>query len=960
MHSKNRSKLISIGIKTLGMALIATNLMCVDASATGMGKLTVLSALGQPLRAEIELTAVTSDDAGNLVPKLAPVEAYRQANIEYNANLSSLRFDVQVRGGQSYILVTSGQVITEPFVEMLLELNTNSGKLLREYTMLFDPVDLRLNSAPAGRGNKVAGDAVPVSDSAAAAAAANSTVPAPDNVQPQPAPYKWGALPAKSPRVSPKSGTNSAPRKTSPDKSANSVEPVADKSDADNARPPRPELADDYKIRQGDTLGKIAGKYKPDGVSLEQMLVALHRKNPDAFIKNNMNLLRSGRILSMPDTAEIKKTGESEAKKIVVAQSLNFNAYRDKLSSIVSESAPETAPEPKQAASHKITAKVNELPTQESTSQDKLKLSKAKSDAQAKQQASEEDKIIKQKAIDEANARVRELEKNTADLQKILDTKAAAATPVATVPAPASAPAAPPAAAPVPVASANIPASAPAAIISALSTPVESSAPVADVTPPPPVKKAARPALAPPPPEPEPGLFDGLPPYLPYAGGLLALLGLVGIYASKRKKRVQPFDSSSIITDSASQANSLFGSTGGQSVDTNNSVFNSNFAPSASQLDANEVDPVAEADVYIAYGRDIQAEEILKEALRTQPDRLAVRVKLLEIYSNRKDVRAFENVASELYGMTSGAGPDWDQAASMGIALDPHNPLYAGGKVVDHATPMGMSTKPMENLDPEALLGNSLSQEMLDSISAPAQNKPSSILTDVHDKTLNSANHNGNYAGLDFDLGLNTPARNDASAPAAPLPSIPEIPESEHDFFREAGAPATPVSMFEPMAPTIPQAPSVPAAPVAEEAPEELDFAALDFDFDPPSEHVEHISSQQFDRAIAGSETHHGLDTPDHEPEASTPPPPAFSFDLSSIDLDLPKSAPMEIIADAHAPNVISDDQFNAEMATKLDLAIAYQVIGDKDGARELLDEVIKSGNHEQIDRAKNMLLEMV
>jgi pilus assembly protein FimV len=63
------------------------------------------------------------------------------------------------------------------------------------------------------------------------------------------------------------------------------------------------------------------------------------------------------------------------------------------------------------------------------------------------------------------------------------------------------------------------------------------------------------------------------------------------------------------------KANSMFGSTGGQSVDTNNSVFNSNFAPSASQLDANEVDPVAEADVYIAYGRDSQAEEILKRGV---------------------------------------------------------------------------------------------------------------------------------------------------------------------------------------------------------------------------------------------------------------------------------------------------------------------------------------------------------
>src|SRR6185312_4619831 len=119
----------------------------------------------------------------------------------------------------------------------------------------------------------------------------------------------------------------------------------------------------------------------------------------------------------------------------------------------------------------------------------------------------------------------------------------------------------------------------------------------------------------------------------------------------RRKKKQKSF-ADSILGDSSLKANSLFGSTGGQSVDTNNSVFNSSFAPSASHLDTNEVDPVAEADVYIAYGRDAQAEEILKEALRTQPERNPVRLKLLEIYASRKDLRSFELLASELYGMT--------------------------------------------------------------------------------------------------------------------------------------------------------------------------------------------------------------------------------------------------------------------------------------------------------------------
>ena len=125
----------------------------------------------------------------------------------------------------------------------------------------------------------------------------------------------------------------------------------------------------------------------------------------------------------------------------------------------------------------------------------------------------------------------------------------------------------------------------------------------------------------------------------PLFNHLLAVSSRLETPESKITAYLHEIFEDSILTGSSMKANSMFGSTGGQSVDTNNSVFNSNFAPSASQLDANEVDPVAEADVYIAYGRDSQAEEILKEALRTQPDRHAVRVKLIEIYFARKDAK---------------------------------------------------------------------------------------------------------------------------------------------------------------------------------------------------------------------------------------------------------------------------------------------------------------------------------
>jgi FimV-like protein len=120
----------------------------------------------------------------------------------------------------------------------------------------------------------------------------------------------------------------------------------------------------------------------------------------------------------------------------------------------------------------------------------------------------------------------------------------------------------------------------------------------------------------------------------------------------------------------------VIGEAGGRQIDTAHSVFHSNFVPSVSQIDMREVDAVAEADVYIAYGRDEQAEEILLDALRAHPERHALRVKLLEIYATRHDHQRFGTVAAELRLLTHGQGPDWARAAQIGQSLEPDNHLY--------------------------------------------------------------------------------------------------------------------------------------------------------------------------------------------------------------------------------------------------------------------------------------------
>ena len=918
-----RPKVATRSLRTLAAA-VTLAFAAADASAAGLGKLTVLSSLGQPLRAEIELTAVSGDEANQLMPKLASADAFKQANVDLNPVLYSLRFTVEQRGGKPVILVTSGQPINEPFVDMLIELGGNgSGRLVREYTFLLDPAELRsAQTAPAATSSM----AVP-----SPAPAVQEALPAPRT----PAPAAQVAVPSVERGVV-KSGK--------PERAAKSAA----------AAPTEKTAPTDYRVKNGDSLTRIANQVKSEGVSLDQMLVALFRANPQAFMGNNMNRLRAGEVLSVPDAGTAGAVADGEARSMIVAQAADFNEYRNKLAGQVANTAPQPSAENKQSAAGKITAKVEEKSNVVAESKDKLKLSKAGATGGGIQPG-EEDKIAREKATAEANARVKDLEKNVADLQKLIELKnknlaeqqkAEAAKPAVqkpAAPAPVAAPAAPAAASAA--AAASAPASPPAvAAASAPETKAEAPAPAP--------KPAVKPKPKAPPPPP-PSLMDtvlGNPMILAGAAVVVGGLGLFGVMSRRRK---QKSFGDSILDDSALKANSLFGSTGGQSVDTNNSMFNSSFSPAANQLDTNEVDPVAEADVYIAYGRDAQAEEILKEALRTQPDRHAVRVKLLEIYAHRKDLRSFEVMASELYAMTKGEGKDWQQAAALGASLDPNNPLYAGGQALsaEEAPVKPPLDEDLSQLISEPEPEEEKSEPMIEIPAGLGAEPAHEAAPVVHEPEPVAEKE----PSLDFDLdGL--------GASSAPVEKAPEAP-AHMDFDLGELAPA---------------AESAPVAKAPAE-PEPLP------DLEIPSLHVPEVA-------------HEAVHEVAHEPApAAAPAPATLDFDLSGISLELnpaekaaekhEEHAPM---ADLHVPEIAALDMAphepapghaepeslpdlgisldtggdgeytnSAEMATKLDLAAAYHEIGDKEGARELLDEVIKGGTPEQTEKAHALLAKL-
>ncbi|WP_326940211.1 FimV/HubP family polar landmark protein [Actimicrobium sp. GrIS 1.19] len=915
-------------LKTLSAAVLATMMISSPASAAGLGRLTVLSSLGQPLNAEIELTAVGKDEAGSLVAKLASTEAFRQANIDFNPALFSIRFGIEQRGGRQVIRVTSAQPINEPYIDMLLELGGANGRLVREYTFLLDPVDLRTAQVAAPVGAPVR-NVEPQRPAPVQAPAALASRPASPVEAPAP------AAPARAPKAKPEEVTAGG---------------AGEKS---------------YLVKRGDSLARIANQVRPAGVSLDQMLVALYRANPAAFVGENMNRMRTGQILTVPEKDVAGSIDNREANGVVVAQAQDFSRYRNKLAGQVAAAAPQNTGEAKQAAGGKISAKVEEQKNAASESQDKLKLSKAAAGAASASAMSAEERIAKDKALSEANSRVKDLEKNVGDLQKLLEIKnrefaeqqkradlaaksaaVASTAPVAPVKAPEPAPV---------VAKVEEKKPEPAVVVTPPVVAAAVAPKPAEVAP---VVKA--PAVKPPAPvAPEGNAMDellGSPFLLPGVGLLLLGLGAFGIFNSRRKKKNQQFEDS-ILTDSNLKANSLFGSTGGQSVDTNNSVFNSNFAPSASQLDANEVDPVAEADVYIAYGRDAQAEEILKEALRTQPERNAVRVKLLEIYSNRRDVRSFEVMATELYGITKGEGDDWEQAASLGIALDPDNPLYAGGRSLESAVTQladpAAANDLADELDLEALLAstqsniagaslNTIPGEMDINTASYLEPEPKAPAAEVKPVVEEKEND-----GLDFDLeGLGIMDVESSEVLVDPA----RLTSDEHNKFSlDFDAPDAVTGPKIPVAPEVVEFnETTPVAPVMSASPEPL---AEDMTFELPG-----------DDAL-GEEIAH-----DTTPNAASKPDP-LDFDLSGISLDLmpndaaavtPPQAPF-LAAEPADTLVLEDDEIATapEMATKLDLAIAYEEIGDKEGARELLDEVIAGGSSQQIEQARSMLAKL-
>jgi len=866
-------------------------LSATGANAAGLGKITVFSPLGQPLRAEIDVNA-SREELVSMNARLASPEAFRQVGIEYVQGIASIRFAVDKRkDGQPYLRMTSDRPINEPFIDVLVELTWSSGRMVREYTVLLDPPESLTPVAPVAVAAPTATKPAPVQ----MPAAVPTPAPAPAPIAEQPAPV------AEKPAPAPVAATE----KPAP---APAMEQAAAKGDEPASR----------LVKSGDTLTRIAAETKPAGISLDQMLVALLRSNEGAFDRGNMNRLRAGKILNIPSAEAAAAVAPAEARQVVVTQARDFNAYRAKLASAVA-ATPAKEEAAKQQDQGKIAPKVADKPAAAEPAKDKLEVSRTEAARNAKAlqgriTALEEDLVARERALKEANSRVSDLERNLADLKKLAELKsqagaqaqkqAEAAKPVVEAKPVQPEPVAAKPAEPTPVAPVVEP---PKAAEEPVVTPVAEAPKPAELPAEPPAEKPiAAPVVEAEPAPVEASFIDENPALVYGGGGLVALLlGYLGLSAFRRKSRGDGGElTASRLSEGDLMANSVFGTTGGQAVDTSASIQTDFSQASLSAIDTDEgVDPVAEADVYMAYGRDAQAEEILVDALKTDPTRFAIYHKLLEIYSGHKNLGKFEKVATDLRGQTGGTGPDWDKAAAMGRAIDPGNALYAGGEM----TAGQMQEPVVPEVETPSAGFDAEPGRMENTVTMPGQ------LSQLAESAKPSAPPVPSNLGFDLDLGA-------PAAAAAAFGRSETRPPAALDL--DVGAPTT-ASMLDTLDVDL-SLPDVAEKPQAGGNGKSASSSGLDFEFD--------------------------LDAP----SASSPAPglkePAVDFSGINLDLVTSSAPAMET-----AEPVLAEGE-NADVTTKLELAQAYEEMGDREGARELLEEVIQEGGAHQQELARAKL----
>ncbi len=885
--------------RKLSLALaVSAALSPVGVLALGLGDIVTRSALNENFKADIELVSVQPGEIDSIRAALASPGDFARAGIERPFLLSRLRFEsIELADGRNVIRVTTRDPVREPFLDFLVEVNWPKGRLLREFTVLLDP-PVTMDKAPA-----------PI---AAPLSAAAPVIQRQEPVfEPEP---MFEPEPAPAPRIPPQA-----------------LEPT---------------VGEYGPVQPGSTLWSIANELVIPGSTTEQMAMALFRANPDAFAGNDINKLLVAAVLRVPERADIlaltaglarsefraAATGgpaPAEADRLVLATP---KRTKEKTEPDAGSPTPggeiervktdlmmvrETSESTRQETEH-LRSRIREL---EARLADIRQLLELKSDQLAQLQASRMDKAGAVEGMGQeaeiADAIMPETLPKDADAQlEPLPREEVVAEDQAQMPAE-----------PEPAAPAEQPQVA------------EVQPPVTAQQPPVPDTKPAAPAPAPKPVEPQPapepaaaeaeglqGLIDQAmsnPTYLAAGGGgAIVLLLLVWLLLRRRRQAEDEFNES-VLFSSAEATTEEMGhpSTEREHVAAGESEeetsFISDFSPSdidALQEETGEVDPAAEADVYIAYGRYQQAESLINQALEKSPDRLDLKAKLLEIHFTTRNIPAFTTLSRELYeaGVPESDPSTWERVASMGSELVPDHELFRGATP---AEPLETRGSEMPDLEQDDLLSDSEALANLD---------------------------------LDLDTEL-------SELPDEPMGGSSELLLPDDDS----------ASVIEPPSKAVINADNEhiasPFGPDSGDADEMSEFS-LDLDDLDSLEDVDFGDSAQGGEPGLGEPeglSEIGLESLSTSFSESDSGRVEIEEDIPAISLDELDGAldqMPELDEGEPLSELLQEDDRNEEIETKLDLARAYIEMDDAEGASEILSEILEEGDATQKAAAQKVL----
>lgn len=854
-------------MRNLTKTLTAVSLMApVGAFPLGVGDIKLHSSLNQHLNAEIALNLMENESIEDIRVDLASYEKFHEVGVPWTAFLAKIKFEPHQKADGSVIIkLSSKEVLKEPFLDFLLKVSWPEGNIYREFTVLVDP--------PTVYQQPTVQIAVTDKSTADATVTSKSITTQPNN--------------------SPQFASNS------------------------EFYGPTSRL---------DTLWKIAEKVRPSTeVSVEQMMMGLLEVNPDAFIRGNVNALKTDKTLRIPQMdvilklthrqarAEFKKHNTAWRGSVTEKPEIANNKAEKPVSELV-ENQPQLhliAP-----AEEEINQNVDVTPAVSET----LSAVEDTAGAALNQQA---DTAADTQALEE---RLGKLEQQLAVMQQMLQIKdeQLKALQDAQVKQPIQ-----------------------AAVEKAkpeTATPVKQVAekPQAQPKPKPKSKPVAKtkPAVKPAPrvaPEPESNLFT----YILAAGGLL-LLGAFG-WLWKRKKEAEQeetlsmFASSSEIslpeTDEELSVPIVEDAMAGIDVGTvGESSFLSEFTPSdfdAFETEQNEVDPISEADVYLAYGRYQQAEELMRQAINDQPSNDECKIKLLEIFYANENMEEFENYAGELVANGANEKPEfWNKVQEMGSELCPESALFKSELTADASIPVSADEGKADF--EETVLAQPLQQEEQNESEQVdfdlASFETPEAATEENPAPINVADED---SGLDFDLG---------ETGEQTVLQEPATADTDLDFQEEISLDA-----------------------VAEEHSEAVEFDLSSSD-EPAVEETLHLdadevadASENFD--AAESSENFDFETLNEAQEASESsgelPEFDFSFDMENVDAaSVEQSSSEEMQMD----NAVSDLTDMDEMETKIDLAKAYIDMGDESAAKNITEEVLANGSDKQKQEAQAIL----